>query len=76
VDAKGSFRLENTNLTEQNLFVSGVPGGYYIQEVRYNGTPVRGNLAWLTFELDGSAPSHSLEIVLDDKPTKTGQCSN
>jgi hypothetical protein len=68
VDAKGAFRLVNTNLTEQNLFISGVPGGYYIQEVRYNGSPVRGNLAWLTFELDGSAPSHSLEIVLDDKP--------
>ena len=68
VDAKGLFRLENTNVTEQNLFVSGVPGGYYIQEVRYNGSPVRGNLAWLTFELDGSAPSHTLEIVLDDKP--------
>jgi hypothetical protein len=68
VDAKGSFRLVNTNLTEQNLFVTGVPGGYYIQEVRYNGSPVRGNPAWLTFELDGSAPSHSLEIVLDDKP--------
>jgi hypothetical protein len=68
VDAKGSFRLVNTNVTEQNLFVSGVPVGYYIKEVRYNGSPVRGNPAWLTFELDGSAPSHSLEIVLDDKP--------
>ncbi len=68
VDAKGFFRLVNTNLTEQNLFVTGVPGGYYIKEVRYNGTPVRGNLELLTFELDGGAPSHSLEIVLDDKP--------
>jgi hypothetical protein len=68
VDAKGSFRLLNTNVTEQNLLISGVPGGYYIQEVRYNGTPVRGNMALVTLELDGSAPSHSLEVVLDDKP--------
>jgi hypothetical protein len=64
VDEQGRFRLVNVALREQQLYVSGLKSPQYIREVRYNGSRVVDDL----FSLEGNAPSHSLEIVVDDKP--------
>lgn len=64
VDGEGRFRMVNVSVRDHQLFVSGVTNPHYVKEVRYNGFPVPDNVV----PLDGRAPSHSLEIVVDDKP--------
>ena len=67
-DATGHFALENMPVAEHRLRISGIPAGFYVKEVRYNGLALRGNPSEQTLELDRSAPDHALEIEVDDKP--------
>ena len=46
------------------LSISGLSGGNYVKELRYNGTALAGNL----IPLDDNAAAHSLTIVIDNKP--------
>jgi hypothetical protein len=63
-DEQGKLRIVNVRPKEQSFEVTGVPDGYCVREVRYNGTPVRGSL--VPFQNGGGL--RMLEIVLDDKP--------
>jgi hypothetical protein len=63
-DAQGRLHITNVRATEQWAEVTGVPEGYCVRQIRYNGTPVRG---WLVPFQNGGV-SRTLEIVLDDKP--------
>jgi len=68
-DAEGRFRLVNTQLRDHRVSITGVPSGYYVKEVRYNGAD-----AGKVLRLNTDAQIHSLEIVVDDKPaTLTGK---
>ena len=64
IDAQGKFRIVNTAIRDQQLYVSGLPAPHYVKEVRYNGHRISDNIV----QMDAGAPSHSLEIVVDDKP--------
>ena len=68
-DADGNFRFREVPLARERVAVSGLGAGYYVKAVRYNGIALTDNI----FVTDGSSPSQSLEIVIDDKPaTVTG----
>ena len=64
IDAQGRFRIVNTAIRDQQLYLSGLPAPHYLKEVRYNGHRISDNVV----PMDANAPSHSLEIVLGDKP--------
>jgi hypothetical protein len=64
VDAGGKFRIVNTAVRDQRLFISGLEMPFYVKEVRYNGSLVSENV----LSLDAHAVEHSLEIVVDDNP--------
>lgn len=64
VDGQGRFRIVNVAIRDQQLYISGLATPHYVKEVRYNGSPVPDNIV----PMDGRAPSHLLEIVVDDKP--------
>jgi hypothetical protein len=64
IDAQGKFRIVNTAIRDQQLYVSGLRAPHYVKEVRYNGHRISDNIV----QMDAGAPSHSLEIVVDDKP--------
>jgi hypothetical protein len=61
--ADGSFRIEDIRLVDQRLIVMGLPAGYYLREVRYNGARVERDV----FAMNGSAMAHKLALVLDDQ---------
>jgi hypothetical protein len=63
-DAEGNFRLVNAELREQLIQIGGLARGYYIKEIRYNGSTVRGNV----ISLIGHAMQQSLEIVIGENP--------
>ena len=63
-DADGNFRFSEGALARERVTISGLGAGYYVKEMRYNGIALTDNI----FTTDGSSPSQSLEVVLDDKP--------
>jgi hypothetical protein len=63
VDSAGRFRIVNAAIGDQWLAFQGLPKPYYVKEVRYNGHVITGSV----LPTDGSAPSHSLTITVDDK---------
>jgi hypothetical protein len=63
-DADGNFRFSEVPLARERLMVSGLGAGYYVKEARYNGIALTDGI----LVTDGTSPSQSLEIVLDDKP--------
>lgn len=63
-DAEGKFRLEYVRPLGHRVFLSGLGPGSYVQEMRYNGIPLGGDVV----PLDIAASAHSLIIVIDDKP--------
>jgi hypothetical protein len=68
-DAEGKVRYLGVPMGRHNLSITGIGGGNYVKEVRYNGFPVAGT----TLRLDPGAMAHALTIVVDDKPaTLTG----
>jgi hypothetical protein len=76
-DESGKFKIVNAMPAEHRLKISGVPSSHYVKEVRYNGIALRGNMRRLKLVLEPSAVSHSLEIVVDDKPaTITGSVTD
>jgi len=64
IDAQGKFRIVNTAIRDQQLYVTGLRAPHYVKEVRYNGHRISNNIV----QMDAGAPSHPLEIVVDDKP--------
>ncbi|HWR52362.1 MAG TPA: carboxypeptidase regulatory-like domain-containing protein [Bryobacteraceae bacterium] len=60
----GRFRFKAVRALEQTVVISGLDSGHYIKEIRYNGIPLAGNVA----PFDKPAATHSLIIVVDDKP--------
>jgi hypothetical protein len=63
-DADGKVRLEYVRALGHRVFLSGLGPGSYVKEMRYNGIPVSGDIV----PLDIAASTHSLVIVIDDKP--------
>jgi len=63
-DGEGRFRLVNHAAREYRFNVNGLPNGYYIKEIRYNG--ISQPSGWLT--LSEGAMSQTIEVVVDDKP--------
>jgi hypothetical protein len=63
-DSEGRIPMINMELREQRMTISGVGSGWYVKEIRYNGSPVPD--AFL--RIDPYAVAHKLEIVIDDKP--------
>ena len=63
-ESDGQFRLPSVIPGRSDLSVSGLGPGYYVKEVRYNGTA----LPWRTVTVDASAAAHAITVVVDDKP--------
>ena len=63
-DPDGRFRFKAVRALEQTVFISGLDSGHYIKEIRYNGIPLAGTAV----PFDKPAATHSLTIVVDDKP--------
>ncbi len=63
-DQQGRFKLVNVAAREYRFTVNGLPNGYYIKEIRYNG--ISQPTGWLT--LSAGAVSQTIEVVVDDKP--------
>lgn len=63
-DAEGRFRLVNVQPEEKDVQVSGLPAGFYVKEVRYNGAvAARQRVA-----LHPGALAHRVEIEVADRP--------
>ncbi len=63
-DPEGRLRLVNVEARDYDLRFAGLPPGFYIQEVRYNGAA----MPFGTLTVNGSAMAHTIEIAVDDKP--------
>ncbi len=63
LEADGRFQIPNASPGRHVVSIGNLPRGYYAQEVRYNGAPVRGPL-----ELNSGSVTQNLEIVLDNQP--------
>jgi hypothetical protein len=63
-DEQGKFRFTYVRRVEQALSVSGISPTHYVKEVRYNATPLRGDI----ITLDEGAGRHTLTIVTDGNP--------
>jgi hypothetical protein len=66
--ADGKFRILGVHLLSARVMVAGIGVGHYLKEMRYNGIAAADGL----IPLDKSALSHSLTIILDDKPATVG----
>jgi hypothetical protein len=60
----GKFRIEGVRLPYQTVQISGLGPGNYTREIRYNGVKVAAD----TVALDSGGMTHTLTIVIDDKP--------
>ena len=70
VDAEGAFRLVNLQPRDYRVRVTGIPPGYFVQQMVYNETPLAGGV----LRVNPFARVHKLGIVLSDKPaTLTGR---
>ena len=63
-DAEGRFHFPNRPLNPVRVWLTGLSAAFVVREVRYNGSAVVDNIV----ALNGNAPLHSLQIVVDDKP--------
>jgi hypothetical protein len=63
-DAGGRFHLVNLAPRDHRFSVSGLPAGYYVQEVRYNGARMPDG--WLA--LSAGAPGQSVEVLVGNTP--------
>jgi hypothetical protein len=63
-DPEGRFRIVNQQVVPHLISVSGLGSGYYLKEVRYNGSVASHEIVPLS---DG-AMTHSIVLVIDDKP--------
>jgi hypothetical protein len=63
-DAEGRIRLADVPVRDYEVAVFQVPKGFYLKELRYNGSSLPGKVV----PLNAGAMTHNLEIVLDDKP--------
>jgi hypothetical protein len=71
-DDKGRFRFVGIPVLDHQVYAYGTDAGHYVKEIRYNGSLAANDIA----RLDKSAVSHSLTVVVDDKPaTITGTVS-
>jgi hypothetical protein len=58
------FRKTGVRIAEHTIEVRGLDQGHYVKRIRYNGAAVAGN----SLTLDANAATHTLTIVIDDKP--------
>ncbi len=65
--ADGRFRMPGVPAFPASVSFSEIKAGYYVKEVRYNGTATEGLIP-----LEKSSLTHSLTIILDDKPASVG----
>ena len=66
----GRLHLVNVDVREYQLRFSGLPAGFYVKEVRYNGAV----MPFATLTVTGAAMAHKIEVAVDDKPaTLTGE---
>jgi hypothetical protein len=63
-DEEGRFQFVNASAREYRFNINGLPSGYYVKEIRYNG--ISQAPGWLT--LSEGALSQSVEVIVDDKP--------
>jgi hypothetical protein len=63
VAADATFTLKNLPSAPHDLSVVGLPGNYYVKEIRYNGVASPDGLV----RVAKGIPNQSVEIVLDDK---------
>jgi hypothetical protein len=63
-DEEGRFQFVNAAAREYRFNVNGMPNGYYIKEIRYNGISQPAGSLTLT----EGAVSQAIEVVVDDKP--------
>ncbi len=69
INARGEFQVANVAAGEKQLRVLGLPRNCYVQQVRYNGQIVSGDV----FRLDSAHLSQDLEVtVADDTATVRG----
>jgi hypothetical protein len=60
----GKFRIPGVPPLPARVTVTGIKAGNYLKEIRYNGIAVAGAM----IPLEQPALTHSLTVVLDDKP--------
>lgn len=71
--ADGRFMIPNLAPARHRVIITGLEATHYIQQLRYNGTPIEGSF----LHLNRAAIDHSLLVVVDDKPaTLTGQVTD
>lgn len=63
-DAEGRARIPNLAWGRQTLTFRGLPAGFYVKEIRYDGALLAGQI----LELNPGAAAHTLDVVIDDKP--------
>ncbi|MBI4891727.1 MAG: carboxypeptidase regulatory-like domain-containing protein [Acidobacteria bacterium] len=63
IDAQGRFRAENIAVRDYQILLN-PPPSHYLAKLLYNGAPSDPN----HLTLNPYAPSHSLELILGDKP--------
>jgi uncharacterized GH25 family protein len=72
-DSEGNFKLVNTWFQDYSLMVMGLTPPLYVKSISYNGKALQGG----TFTPNRAFDSHSIEIVLDDKPASvSGQVAD
>ncbi len=64
VNSGGVFNLVNYLARDYRVEVNGLPEGLLVKQVLYNGGPMADGI----LRLERDAPSHSLTVVLSDKP--------
>jgi hypothetical protein len=60
----GRFKIEHVAFVDHMVMVTGLESGCYVKELRYNGALITGDV----FAFQSVALSHTLKIVVDDKP--------
>jgi hypothetical protein len=64
VNSSGAFNLVNYLARDYRVYVNGLPEGLLVKQILYNGGPMADGIV----RLDRDAPSHSLTVVLSDRP--------
>lgn len=62
--ADGRMEALNQRPGSSDIYLGGLPTGHYIQEIRYNGSPINGNIVtW-----NSGASAENLVVVIDNRP--------
>ena len=70
LDEEGRVHLDNVEVRECDFSLTGLPAGFYVKDLRYNGAA----MPLTAVTISGAAMAHKIEIVVDNKPASlTGE---